>query len=206
MPRYLPYFSSAIFGSLARFRHHRRDPAGRRKQGSRLGRDDREILILVRLDAALGGQLLDLALGNDRRGVAKDLEHAQAAVLDHQFEGAAEQEVADQNGRRIAPDKVGGPLAAAKAGAVDDIVVKQGRGVNELDRRGELLVPGAAISEQRRDPSVSIGRILLPPPAIRCPASSGISPTLLCILSRMTAFTPCMSSATSAISGSSDGA
>ena len=46
--------------------------------------------------AALGGQLLDLALGDDGRGVAEDLQHLQAAVLDHQLEGAAEQEIADQ--------------------------------------------------------------------------------------------------------------
>src|SRR6185312_9951595 len=46
----------------------------------------------------------------------------------------------------------------------------------------------------------------LPPPAIRCPASSGMSATLLCMRSRITALTPFMSAATSPISGSSDGA
>src|SRR6185369_13745504 len=45
----------------------------------------------------------------------------------------------------------------------------------------------------------------LPPPAIRWPASSGIRATLLCIRSRMTALTPFMSVATSAIIASSEG-
>src|SRR3954452_16555829 len=45
----------------------------------------------------------------------------------------------------------------------------------------------------------------LPPPAMRCPASSGMSATLLCIRSRITALTPFMSLATSAIKGSSEG-
>jgi hypothetical protein len=53
--------------------------------------------------------------------------------------------------------------------------------------------------------SVSIGRIRLPPPAIRWPASSGISATLLCMRSRMTALTPFRSLVTKAISASSEG-
>src|SRR3954454_13170866 len=48
--------------------------------------------------------------------------------------GAAEEEVADEHARGSAPDEVRGPLAAAHARAVDDVVVEQGRGVNELDR------------------------------------------------------------------------
>ena len=130
----------------------------------------------------------------------------QAAVLDHQLERPAEQEIADQHAGRIAPDEVGGALAAARAGAVDDVVVEQGRGVDELDRGGELLV--AAFPNNRAgcaQASVSIGRMRLPPPAIRWPASSGISATLLCMRSRMTALTPFMSAATRVIIASSDG-
>ena len=137
------------FGLLAGLGDDRGDAAGGGEQSRGLGGDDREILLLAGLDPALRGELLDLALGDHRRGVAEDLEHPQAAVLDHQLEGAAEQEIADQHARRIAPDEVGGALAAAKARAVDDVVVEQGRGVDELDRGGELLVAGAAVAEQR---------------------------------------------------------
>ena len=135
--------------------------------------------------------------------IREDLE---AAVLDHQLERAAEQEVADEHARGIAPDEVGGALAAAHARSVDDIVVKQGRGVDELDRGSELVVARARDSRAgRAQARVSIGRMRLPPPAMRCPASSGISATLLCIRSRITALTPFMSLATSAISASSEG-
>src|SRR5687768_13537216 len=46
----------------------------------------------------------------------------------------------------------------------------------------------------------------LPPPAIRWPASSGISATLDCMRSRMTALTAFKSPATKASIGSSEGA
>ena len=86
--------------------------------------------------------------GDHRRGVAEDPEHLEAAVLDHQLERPAEQEIADQDARRIAPDEVGGALAAAHARAVDDVVVEQGRGMDELDRGGELVVARAGVAEQ----------------------------------------------------------
>ena len=76
------------------------------------------------------------------------MQHLEAAVLDHQLEAAREQEVADQDARRIAPDDVGGAPAAPQARAVDDVVVEQGGGVDELDRGGELVVAGALIIEQ----------------------------------------------------------
>ena len=105
-------------------------------------------MVLAGLDPALRGQLVDLALGDHPRRAREDFEHLEAAVLDHQLEAAREQEVADQHARRIAPDDVGGALAAAKARAVDDVVVEQGRGVDELDRGGELVMAGAGIIEQ----------------------------------------------------------
>ena len=135
---------------FARFGDHRSDPAGSGEQRRGLGGDDVEIMIFAGVDLALGGQLLDLALGNHGGGVAEDFQHLQAAVFDHQLERAAEQEIADQDARRIAPDEVGGALAAAHARAVDDVVVKQGRGVDELDRRGELVMARSRVAEQAR--------------------------------------------------------
>ena len=60
-------------------------------------------------------KLVDFSLGNEGGAVAEDAQDLEAAVLDHQLESAAEQEVADQHARRIAPDQVRGPLAAAHA-------------------------------------------------------------------------------------------
>jgi len=92
--------------------------------------------------------LIDLALGDHRRRIGQNLEHPQTAVLHHQLERAAEQEIADQHAGGIAPDEIGGALAAAQIRAVDDIVVQQGRGMDELDRGGEQMVARAGIAEQ----------------------------------------------------------
>ena len=69
---------------------------------------------------------------------------------DHQLEGAAEQEVADQDRRLVAPDRVGGGRAAAQAAVVDHVVVQQRGGVDELDAGGERQLPRAAIAAQPR--------------------------------------------------------
>src|SRR5690606_5392277 len=126
-----------------------------REQLGGLGRDDAQIGVLVEVQVVGAGQLQHLALGNDAGGGGEDAQGAHLAGLDHQFEGAGEQEVADQHAGRGAPDQVGGGLAAAQVGAVDDVVVQQGGGVDELDRRGQLArgvdVVGRAGSPGRGD-------------------------------------------------------
>src|SRR3546814_2539287 len=87
---------------------HRRDRASGGGGCRGLGGDDVEILVLAGLDPALGGQLVDLAFGDDGGGAGQDAQRLEAAVLDHQLEGAGKEEVADQHARRIAPDDVGG--------------------------------------------------------------------------------------------------
>ena len=91
----------------------------------------------------------DLAFGDDRRGGAEDLEHPERAILDHQFERTAEQEIANQHAGRVAPQPVGSRLATAQARHIDDIVMEQRRGMDELDRGSELVMAGAAVIEQR---------------------------------------------------------
>ena len=93
-------------------------------------------------------QLVDLALGDHRARMAEDLEHLEAAVLDHQLERAGEQEIADQNGRGVSEDDVRCALAAALLGTVDDVVMQQRGGVDELDRRGELVVARAVVADE----------------------------------------------------------
>jgi hypothetical protein len=68
----------------------------------------------------------------------------QRADLDHHLEGLAEQEVADQHARLVAPEHARGELAAAHVALVDHVVVQQRRGVHELDRGRELDMAGAA--------------------------------------------------------------
>jgi hypothetical protein len=83
--------------------------------------------------------------------------------------------------------------------------MQQGRGVDEFDRGGQLVVTIPSYPISAAPASVSIGRMRLPPPATRCPASAGISGIRDCILSRITAFTLFMPSATSAMSGANEG-
>src|SRR3546814_13042456 len=78
-----------------------------------------------------------LALGDYRRGVGEDAQHVQRAVGNHELERAAEQEVADQHARLVAPHRVGGGKAAAQVAGVDHVVMQQGGGVDELDKGGE---------------------------------------------------------------------
>ena len=105
-------------------------------------------MLLIGLDPPLRGELIDFALGDHRRSMAENTKDLQASILDHQFESPGKEEVADQDARRIAPNKIRGPLAPAHSRPVDDIVVKQSRGVDELDSRGELVVARAGIAQQ----------------------------------------------------------
>jgi hypothetical protein len=56
--------------------------------------------------------------------------------------------VAGQNALRVAPLRVGGGTAAACLGFVDDVVVDQGRGVNDLDHRAQLDGALAVVVQQ----------------------------------------------------------
>ena len=64
IPRCLPIAVERSFRLLARFGDDRRDPAGGGEQGRGLGADDGKILLLAGVDPALGGELVDLALGD----------------------------------------------------------------------------------------------------------------------------------------------
>ena len=93
-------------------------------------------------------QLQHFALGDPVGGIGKDRLHLHRFQLDHQLEAARIQEVADQHAGRVAPDRVGGFTATAQVGLVDHVIVKQGRGVDELDHRGQLVRIRAAVVER----------------------------------------------------------
>jgi len=91
-------------------------------------------------------QLQHLALGDGVGGIGEDAHHAHVIQFDHQLERARIEKIADQHAGRVAPQRVGGLASAAQAGFVDHVVVQQGRGVNELDDRGQLVVLIARIA------------------------------------------------------------
>ena len=108
------------------------------------------MLILGGLEVLGGRQLHDLALGDDGGGGGKNVERLQRADIDHHAERLAEQEVADENARLVAPDHAGCLLAPAHAAFVDHVVMQQGCRVHELDAGGELDVAFAGIAEHLR--------------------------------------------------------
>ncbi len=124
---------------------HRPDLAGGAEQLGGLAADHGEIFVLGGRGVLGRGELGDLALGDHHGGGGEDVERAHAAHLDHHAERLAEQEVADQHARLIAPQHAGGELAAAHLAVVDHVVMQQRRGVHELDRGGELHVAIALI-------------------------------------------------------------
>ena len=77
-------------------------------------------------------------------------QHLQRAVLDHQLEGAGEQEVADQHARLVAEQRIGAGLAPPQRALVDHVIVQQRRRVDELHAGGERHVALAAIAAEPR--------------------------------------------------------
>ena len=128
----------------------RADLAGGGEQLGGLGADHGEIFVLGGRGVLGGAELHHLALGDDGGGVRQDVERAHRADLDHHLERLAEQEVADQHARLVAPEHARGGPAAPHVALVDHVVVQQRRGVHELDRGGELDVAVAGIAGQAR--------------------------------------------------------
>ncbi len=128
----------------------RSDLAGGGEELGGLAADYCEILVLGRLGVLGGGELHHLALGDDRGRRRQDLQRAQRAHLDHHLESLAQQKVADEHARFVAPQHAGGELAAAHLALVDHVIVEERRGVHELDGGRELDVPGAAVARELR--------------------------------------------------------
>ena len=65
------------------------------------------------------------------------------------------EEVAEQDGDVVAPAAVHAAPAAAHGGLVDDVVVQQGRGVDELHHRGQQDGAVAAVAAERGRPAAA---------------------------------------------------
>ena len=105
------------------------------------------MLVLGSFEVLCRGKLHDLALGDDRSGGREDIQRVERADVDHHSESLAEQEVADQHARLVAPDHARRLPAATQVALVDDVVMQQRRCMHELDRRRELDVALAGIAE-----------------------------------------------------------
>ena len=138
-----------LFGFLP-CRQRRADFASRRKQFGGLAADHRDIFVFRRRGVLGDRKLHDLAFGDHRSGRRQDFQRLQAADFDHHLERLAEQEIADQDARFIAPQHACGGAAAPQFALVHDIVMQQRCGVHEFDRGGELDMAFAAIAGELR--------------------------------------------------------
>lgn len=93
---------------------------------------------------------MDLAFSDNRRGVGENLQDLQRAVLDHELERTAEQKISDQNAGFVAKDRVRRRLAAPEIRFIDDVVMQERGGVDELDTGGERDVALALVTAQSR--------------------------------------------------------
>ena len=98
------------------------------------------------IEAAL--ELEQLALGHAADRVGEDPQDVEIAVLHDQRRGARVEVVAHEHGAAIAPERVRGRPAAAQLGEIDDVVVQQRRGVQQLDRRGDVDPARAGVAAQ----------------------------------------------------------
>jgi hypothetical protein len=80
-------------------------------------------------------QLIDLALDDAQGDVAEQADDVQTILAERQRHRLEVEEIAEQDGDVIAPARVHGVPSAPQIGVVDDVVVHQRRGVDELDHR-----------------------------------------------------------------------
>ena len=150
MPRFMPNERQAASSSRGRADSTGSDYAGGGKKLRGLGADHRDIFVFGGRGVLRGGELHDFAFGDHGRGGRKNIKRLEAADLDHHLERLAEQEVADQHARLVAPQHARGEPATAQFALIDDVVVQQCRGVHELDGGGELDVAVAGVAGQLR--------------------------------------------------------
>ncbi|ADM10017.1 hypothetical protein PB2503_09824 [Parvularcula bermudensis HTCC2503] len=81
-----------------------------------------------------GGELQDFALGNDAGRLAQDPQNLDGARPDHQFEGAGKQKVTDQHAFLIAEHDIRRPQAPTQRAFIDDIVMQERCGMDQLHR------------------------------------------------------------------------
>ena len=93
------------------------------------------MLVLADVDVAGLGELIELAFDHAQRDVAQQPDDIERVLRQRQRHRLDVQVVAEQDGDVVAPPRVHGQSAAPQLGLVDDVVVDQRGGVDELDDR-----------------------------------------------------------------------
>src|SRR5688500_7843443 len=115
-----------------------------------LATNDLEVLLFGDVDISRLRELIELTFDHAERDVAEQAHQIERVVRERERHRLDVQVVAEQDRDVVAPARMGGQPAAAHVGAVDDVVVYQRGGVNELhDRRIEHGAV-ASVSAQSR--------------------------------------------------------
>ena len=118
---------------LPRLSRHGADPhAGREKVGG-LAPDDVDVVALPHGEIAVALDLEQLALDHPQRHVREQAQDAQVVLREGHRHRLRVEEVAEEHGDVVAPARVHGEPAAAQVRVVDDVVVNERGGMDELD-------------------------------------------------------------------------
>ena len=181
MPRLKPYSRSACSCSLDDLAEHAADLRAAAEQVRRLAADDVEVLVLGDVGVAVLGELVQLALDHPQRDVAQQPDDVERVVRERQRHRLDVEVVAEEHGDVVAPPRVHREPAAAQVRVVDDVVVDERRGVDELDDGGVEDRRGRRCSRPGRAAiSSTAGRMRLPPLVWMYLPICGISSTCDC--------------------------
>ena len=124
-------------------------PHADRKQAGGLAEDQIEVLV-ERNELAQLFHLQQFAFDHLLGQFDQSVENAEVALLHRDLEGLHVEPVAGQHALGVAPLRVGRGAAAPGLGLVDDVVVHQRRGVNDLDHRAQADGAAPLVVEQFR--------------------------------------------------------
>ena len=135
-----------------------------------LAAHDVEVLVLGNAGIAVLRQLVQLALDHVQGDVAQGADDFELVVRQRHRHRLDVQIVAEQHGDVVAPPRVHGQPPAAEVRVVDDVVVDERRGVDELDDGGVEDRPIAGVTDEARghqqdrrpDPLAAAGPDVLP--------------------------------------------
>ena len=108
------------------------------------------MLVFGDVGVAVLGELVQLALDHPERDVAQQPHDVERVVRERHRHRLDVEIIPEQHRDVVAPPRVHGKPAAAQRGVVDDVVVDEGGGVDELDHRGVEDGPIAFIAAQTR--------------------------------------------------------
>lgn len=146
-----------------RGRQHGTDAGASLEEGRRLALDDLQVARLGGIGVVAVQQLQHLALGDAAGGMGKDVHDPHGAHIHHHFEGARIEEIPHQNTGGVAPDGISRVAMPALIRAVHHVIVKQGRGMDELDDGRQIDVTLTPIAAGTRAQEHTQRRRRLPP-------------------------------------------